>query len=517
MAKSKTKTEMKLAAEVRRSQYAARKAKADAEAAAWRTVEASYKGGVPTRTSEPWSVNLGYRFGTFQERSQIISARDRAYHAYKNNPVAKSLINTEADNVIGDGLNYQPTTSSEEFNKEAKDKYYEWLQVASLRGPDTHPGCELESMLWKRSRIAGDIGWILVSRGAESRIQVVQAQNISTPDGKSVNDGIYDGIKYDQSATPQTFFVLTQTEITKRQWAEIPARDFVYLHHMEDPDGARGETCFMPIFDLLAHLDRYVDGVSLAAWLATVIGLIFKQKNPARQFSALSTMPNSQGEEQKSIIFENGMFKILGTDEDVTTVNPHQPMQQTPEFIRTLMRCISQVFDMPLAISFKDTSQENFASARIGLLPFYRACRIKAARFASRWSRTIGWWLSRERFRAPGDPRRWKSEFPEDYRKHDLIVNSWTYTDPVKEAQGDLLEMSMRTKSPQMVIEERGRDAQKIIADWKAWEAMLGDMPQVLSSMTRDPMEEPVEEETEPKGESESDNGNGEYATNLRI
>jgi hypothetical protein len=61
-------------------------------------------------------------------------------------------------------------------------------------------------------------------------------------------------------------------------------------------------------------------------------------------------------------------------------------MQQTPEFIRTMFRMLGQPFDMPLEVIAKDMSTCNFASARIGLLPFYRTCRVKAARFGSRWS-----------------------------------------------------------------------------------------------------------------------------------
>jgi hypothetical protein len=53
---------------------------------------------------------------------------------------------------------------------------------------------------------------------------------------------------------------------------------------MTKPNQAR-RVCYMTIFDLLAHLDRYVDGVSLAAWMATVFGIVFKQNNAAARRS----------------------------------------------------------------------------------------------------------------------------------------------------------------------------------------------------------------------------------------
>ncbi len=264
-----------------------------------RIAEASYKGGIPTRTSEMWQRAQGFRFESTQERQQQLDARSRAIQAFKNNPVARTLVQTETDNVIGDGLNYHPTTHSPEWNKEAKDKYYEWLNVASVRGQDIFTGCELERMLWQRSRVAGDIGWILVANGSDSRIQVVPSENIVTPDGMYSDPTITDGIKYDPLGAPIVYWVLSWDErATKRIFTPISARDFVFFPHMHDVNQARGETCYLTIFDLLAHLDRYVDGVSLAAWMATVFGLVFKEATASKQFSALPTLANSQGNER---------------------------------------------------------------------------------------------------------------------------------------------------------------------------------------------------------------------------
>lgn len=471
----------------------------------------SYQGGVPTRTSESWGTSQGLRFGTTLERFQLGSQRERAYQAYRNNPVARTLINTETDNVIGDGLNYQPTSTSEAWNREAKDRYYEWLENCSVRGADIISGCELQRLLWQRSRIAGDIGWILVARGPESRVQVVSAENIATPDGMAGATNIYDGIRFDAFGQPTGFYVLSHDERgAGRNFEPVPARDFVFLPHMTEPNQARGESCYNTVFDLLSHLDRYVDGVSLAAWMATVFGIIFKEDTASRQLSNLPYLTNSQGAQQRAITLENGQVKFMAPEGEVVQVDAKQPMSQTPEFIRQMFRMIGQPFDMPLEVLAKDMSTVNFASARIGLLPFYRSCRIKAARFGSRWSRTIRWWLSREKQRAGDDPKRWTTAWPENYWNHELLVNAWDYTDPVSEAQSDLLQIDIGTKTHQMVIAERGRDAEQILRERREWMAKTEEMPQVHSTMTRDPAAEPAPEPEEPDVEPETDEADDE-------
>jgi capsid protein len=470
----------------------------------------SLKSGLSTRLSEGFSTADGFRFGTSSERMENLTTRNRAYQAYDNNPVARTLVQTETDNVIGDGLNYQPSSSSEEWNREAKDRYYAWLEECSVRGPDVETGCEIQRSAWAYSRVAGDLGWVLASFGPESRVQLVRAENISTPDGKYSDKTIYDGIKFNELGQPVTFYVLSHDEYGKRDWKPIPARDFVWLPHMTKPGQARPPSCYSTIFDLLSHLDRYIDGVSLAAWMATVMGIVFKQNNPGRALSQLGTATNSQGNLQKAMTFENGMVKYIGTDEEVAQVQATQPMQQTPEFIRTMMRQIGNPFDMPLEVFAKDMSNCNFASARIGLLPYYRSCRIKAGRFASRWSRTIRWWLSRERLRAQDDPRKWVTAFPPDYWSHDLMPNEWDYTDPVSEVQSDMLQCDAGFKSPPMVMTERGRDAQLITQQRRDWLTMTKGLPQTYSTMSRDPAPEPQATQDKPAPAGEGDAGDQE-------
>lgn len=457
----------------------------------------SFQGGVPTRTSESWGTSQGFRFGNSQERMQQLNQRDRAYQAYRNNPVARTLVNTETDNVIGDGLNYQPQSDSPEWNREAEDRYYEWLEVCSVRGHDIISGCELQRLLWQRSRVAGDIGWVLVARGAESRVQIIPSENIATPDGMYGEADVYDGIRYDQYGAPVTYYVLSTDERdARRKFEAVTARDFVFLPHMTEPGQARGESCFNSVFDLLSHLDRYVDGVSLAAWMATVFGIIFKEQTASRQLGNLPYLTNSQGNAQRAITLENGQVKYMAPEGEVVQVDAKQPMAQTDAFIRAMFRMIGQPFDMPLEVLAKDMSTVNFASARIGLLPFYRSCRIKAARFGSRWSRTINWWLSRERQRAEDDPKRWRSAWPARYFAHELAVNAWDYTDPVSESQADLLQIDVGTKTHQMVIAERGRNAERILRERREWVEKTDGLPEVRSTMTRDPAPPPAPEPT---------------------
>jgi hypothetical protein len=67
----------------------------------------------------------------------------------------------------------------------------------------------------------------------------------------------------------------------------------------------------------------------------------------------------------------------------------------------------------------------------------------------------------------------------------------------------------MGTKSPQMVIAERGRDLAQIMRDREEWQKLNGDLPILHSTLTRDPMPEPgaapPNEETEDDDDTDDD------------
>jgi lambda family phage portal protein len=459
---------------------------------------ASYRGGVAHRLAESWGSSPLTRAGVSSDWTSIRYMRDRGRQAYRDNPVARTLVDTETDNVIGDGFNLTATTDDEDFNREAIDRWYEWLETADIRGMLT--GAQLQRMIWQRSRVDGDMGVVLVSRGPESKLQLVPSEYIASPYGGG-QQGVYEGIKLDSMLRPTTFYVASVDENGKATPVPISARDFVFLAHIDEPNQIRGCTAYRTIFDLLSHLDRYIDGVSLAAWMATVFGIVFKESNGANQYQNLGFATNSQGNQQRAITLENGMVKYVGSQDTVAQVDAKQPMQQTPDFIRAMLRQIGMPFDMPLEVIAKDMSTVNFASARIGLLGFYRSCRIRQAVMIERvMSRIYRWWISRA-----VNAGTFKTAAPQDLWRHQFLGNAWDYTDPVSEAQSDLLQISMRTKSPQMVIAERGRDEAQLARDFEEWESKYPKDMQVLSTLTRDmlanqqnqqpsPNQEPTEE-----------------------
>lgn len=478
-----------------------------------RQVLATHRGGLQTRTDSPWSVSRSYVGGTTSERANQASRRDRSRRVYANNPIGRSLLKTEVDNVVSCGFTLQMKAGTKNapalaFNSEVEDRWPEWLEIADVRG--MFSGVDLVRQFYRTPRCDGDGGIVLVDRGGQSRLQYIPGDLIQSPYGgygatrQTNGPTIISGIEVDAATRPIAFHVLEQDELGKRNFARVPAERFIFLApEIDDPLGLRGDPCYTTIFSHLDQVDGYIDALVIAARMGCIFGLIFKEDNAATQFSQLSTLENSQGRQQRAMTLENGSLKYIGRQDDVVQVQAQQPMQQAPDFIRAMCRLLGLPFDMPLELVCKDMSQVNFSSARIGLLGYYRACRARQKAFTRRcMSRIFRWWLQREI-----DLQRIVSPIPADPFSHRFMAEGWDYTDPVTEAQADQMQIDMGTKSPQMVASEHGRDLEEVMLELAAAKAMrrANKIQEIAGNYTRDR----IEVTTTPKPAAPTGDSNG--------
>lgn len=452
----------------------------------------SYRGGVGTRTDRPGLTrDRSMIGGRSSERANLANMRDRARRAYRDNAIARSLLDTETDSVIADGFTLQARTTDSEFNRRVEEAWNRWVDAADIRGMMT--GAQWQRQAWLEPRKDGDGGFLLVDRGGESRLQYIPGDLIRNPDkrlgGASVEQPtIFDGVETNTVGRPVAFHVLSEDELGRRDFTRVTAQNFVWLSHREAPLSVRGVTCYAPIFGLLDQVDGYVDAVVIAARMAAVFGLIIKESTAAKQYGGLQTLANVKGDQQRALTLENGSVKYMGVDGDVVQVQAQQPMQQTPDFIRAMMRLIGQPFQMPLELVLKDVSQANLSSLRGARQDYHRHCLARQEWFRKTClSRIYQWWLSREaatgRIEVP-------ATLSETYWTHQFMPRGWAFTDPVTEAQAALLEIDMGIQSPQGVAAGLGRDFETLQQQIREAREMRDGLPDIRSTYTRDPSQQ---------------------------
>lgn len=452
------------------------------ERAALRQYSASLQNGVSNRLDRGWVSSSTTTVQTQFERTRLFSMRDRARTADADNPIAHGIINRLVDNVVGKGFTLCAMTSDKAFNKEVEDRFYWQSDTFDIRGFMSWP--DLQRDAYRSYERDGDFGTALVNDRGLSRLQSVSSNQIETPDtwrAAGAPQRMFDGVECDGVGRPIRFWVREQDDFGKRRFTPVQARDFVYLSRIKRTNQVRGETCLAQVFPYLDQLDGYIDAVVVAARMAAVFGLVFKD-SPAK-YAGGPTVLNSQGQSQQVVTLENGQIKLVGKEGSVQQVDAKQPMNQTPDFIRMMLRLIGVAVDMPLELTLMDFSQTNYSSARAALQQFYRAMGARQEFFKRMYlSRVYRWWLSREI-----NAGTITTAPPEDYLAHDWIAHGWQWIDPVKELQAALLEADMGINSLTNIAASQGRDFAEILTQRAAEMAAIraAKLPPAFSTMTR--------------------------------
>lgn len=492
--------ELKKSLPVRQREAARESRAARARAASGSGFDNVGGGGGGSRNSDagrfglPYGKSSSYRGGGAGRRQDFGRQRDRARRAFEENVIAHSLLETETDYVVAEGYQFQPRSSSPAWNKEAQRRFWEWMETADLSGK--HKGADLFRMTWREPRKDGDGLHVRCLVDGYPRLQYVPGDLIGTPYGRTEEvEGYdrkrcFDGVEEDENGRAIRYWVKQLDEVGKEIWRHIPAENCSWLSHLTDTVNPRGLTVYSRIFEFLDHIDTYIGAVTRAAIMACIFGLIEKRRNPNAVVAGVPLEENSSGDLQKAITLdEDGMLKVIGTDESVMQVQAQQPMQQTPDFVRVLQRIAALGFQMPLEIAARDLSQVNFSGGRIGLLGFYRSCRIKQNWHKSHdWYPNTSWWLRVEKRRQElGFADAFKEPFPADYDNYELQGREYEANNRLEEAQADLLEFSMG-RPMQDIDAEHGRDFIENRRRWKEnldW-CLANGIPLQLSSLSRD-------------------------------
>lgn len=443
----------------------------------------AYRGAITTRLDTSTSKARGFSRQDQLERRNLASMRDRARRVDQDNHIGHAILNRLVDNCIGEGMTLQVRTTDDAWNKLAETAWNDWSTRCDVHRMMTL--VDIQRLTYRALERDGDVAILKTISGGQPALQVIEGENISNPDGRSVDPlRMLDGIEVDAQGRPLRFWVLSYPEGGKREWVSVNYRDMVWYPRIRRPSQMRGESCFAPVFPLLDQIDGYLDAVVVAARMGAVFGLLIKSETASKQFGALSTTTNSAGNSQKAVTLENGSIRYIGPNDDVVQVTPQQPMAQTPEFTRTLIRLVGNAVDLPLELALCDFSQVNLSSARAGIQQFYRATMAKQRRFRDTVLTPIyRWWVSNQILAGNlPDP-------PADYLAHQFVPQGWRWLDPVVEAQAALLEIDIGVNSPQNVASMLGReyaDLQEQIAAADTLRQGLG-LPRLHSNLTRHP------------------------------
>lgn len=456
---------------------------------------AVYNSANQSRVDSAWPMSRGLKgINDPRNRWRLTRLRDRARELDRNNALVTGMLDRATENVISHGMRVRPTTEDAGFNGQVEDLWTNWLDTADITGMSGP--AEFQRLLHRSFLRDGDVGINLVSRGSDAWLQAVDGDRIDTmTGGYDLQERVVHGIKFNEDLRPIGFYVLGYAvDGIQFQASLIQARNFVFYARRKDLMDVRGEPCFSQVDRLFDQIDGYIEATVIAARIAACQGLIIKSKTGGKIYGNLPTQLNALNNPQKIESMEPGMIRYINPDEDVTQVNPMQPVTNFDQFIATLLRFTGLTLGLPLELVFLDFSRTTYSSARASLLQSYRSFRSQQQVFIDRvMARIYRWRVSKwvkdgtlkPSAKLLGDSAR---GIRPSYWDHEWVSPGWSWIDPVKEIQAAMMECDAGFNSEENVCLQHGRTLEDIIASKKKARDMSAALQVELSKsgLTRD-------------------------------
>lgn len=408
-----------------------------------RDMNASYRGAVPTRLSNSFpgsTLATGTRVPSQADQRGL---RDRARHLERVNPIAAGVLDRCVENVIGTGIQIEPATESEEFNKAASDWWEKWKQSCDVRGVlhfDAYQRMKFRSYLRD-----GDVGTVLVDAGGSGKLQAIEGDYLKSPPGKYQAGLTVDGIELNRNGAYRRFWISSVDEKYKETYTPVGAGDFIFLANIDRFSDVRGTSNFKQTFELFDMIQGYYEGTVIASRAATLFALLIKKNNANKAWGSLGTGTNGAGDSQKIMGVESGMVKYLAPDEDVVQVKPDHPNQSFPEAIAAFVRPVGLKFGLPLEELLLDYSRANYTVSRAIKMKIQRVADIWQQDFASRFVSRIYQWALQKAINN-GEIEVAAPELP---WQHEWIPQPLPLVDPNKEIEAAkaAIELGVDTRS----------------------------------------------------------------------
>lgn len=436
----------------------------------------TYAAAAPHRLLADWP-------GTAQSadkatRYQAKQLRFRARELRENSALVARYAALVRDNIIGpDGITLQAQVPSTRGINQAASQQLEaaWYAWGESCTPDGRSWLEVCLTLAESWKLEGEaLLELMPSASAPMGLWVLPLDPDHLDDGKNTDrlpsgGTIIQGVEYDAIGRVVAYHLHKRhpSEGQPPESRVVPADRLIRLAHRARPQQTRGITPLAPVMVLIQHLEK------------TDEAIVVLNRVTAAKMGALIPGPDAQpleGADGAPPVIEQAPAEwwTLPQGWDVKMLDPGQPTSEYDALARHLLRKIAAGLNVAYASLTGDLSDVNYSSMRAGLLIERDAWQSAQAEFVAAVCAPV--------FRLWLDTATLRLAVPRPSQSLDVIARAsvwhprrWPWVDPLKDAQGVELLLSMglttRTReankqglSFQALLDERAREEQQIAA-----------------------------------------------------
>lgn len=439
--------------------------------------------------------NPGKGSGDTDTLWEFEDAGDRGKDLVRNEPLARSAIATEVNNVVGaNGLQARPTPDyralgktkewADEWGRTTGALFREHFDSVDIDASRTGNGADLTRLVYKTKLVQGSAVALpvwLPNRGTTTwglAISLVDPDRLSNPLGMPDSETMRKGVEIGEWGEPLAYHIQKTHPADIFLGAAIPEWERVEAFtswgrrrvlHVFDRDQIgqhRGMTAFASVMREFKSLHDY-KGAELQAAVANALIAAFVESpldaQGIRELFGDDVNSYLTERSEHQVRLKTGSVIPLFPGEKLSSFNPARPSTLFSPFVETVIRSISAGLGLPFELVSKDFSKVNYSSLRASLLEAWRTFATSRAWLVRHWAQPIyELWLEEA-------VQRGIVEAPGYYERR----GAWSrcrwlgagrgWIDEVREAQAAQLRLATGLSTLEEECAQQGRDWEEVL------------------------------------------------------
>jgi len=401
--------------------------------------------------------------------SDIEQARDMA----RNDALVGTLLDRRVDNIVQSGFTLDPKTPDKGLNT----ALWQWWDDFS-NDPDQ---CDITGeLIWKEMerqacRSESGDGDIVVTGTDEGSFQMLEGHLIRT---KSKIDDTFLGVTTDKYGYRTQYHVAEElsefgqfgdcTPIDVRNADGI--RQVFHVYNPKRVSMTRGVTQLAPVFSISGMLED-INFAKLVQQQVVSCFAIFR-----KMAAGVNRLPSADGTygDARTETTPAGTRQLEGVSpgmeivgqpgEELQGFSPNVPNSEYFQQVKLILQIIGVNFGLPLCLVLMDGSETNFSGWRGAVDEARKGFVSDQMNLVRRLNRPAYIWKLSQHLKETKDAalRKAYSKYGESIFRHNWNLPTWSYIEPVADAQGDAEQLKNCLTSPRRLHAARGKDWEEI-------------------------------------------------------
>lgn len=455
-----------------------------------------------------WTHGGGSHREDIEDNIDPLRQRSRDLY-YGGSNIATGALKRLRTNTVGVGLHLKaslneeilkiPPEQARELEETIEREFAHWADSTNCDMERLDNFYQLQQLTFLNALLSGDSFALMnTSRRTGSiydlRIELIEADRVSTPDKERVNPLFCEGVEKNEAGEVVAYHIskfhpLSFVDRKPREWVRVAAygektgrRNILHVMNRERIGQVRGVPFLSPVIETIKQLGRYTEAEVLAAVIDGLFTVFIEKESASDEVPFGEAVPEElqvDTEDEDSIELAPGAVIDLGEGEKANMVNPGRPNANFDPFVIAVTKQIGAALEIPYEILIM-AFNSNYSASRAAILEFFKVIKMYRAWFVADFCQPIyEEWLSeavaKGRIKAPGF-------FNDPIIKSAYCSAEWSgpsagQLDPTKEVQAaDLRVQGGYSTREREARELTGTDFYKNIKQRKREEELLKEV-----------------------------------------